>query len=401
MNFYSIRLTACVAVAVLSSACSSPSSTGPTGGTGSSSGSPASSGASDATSGSGSPSGSGAPDAGASPASCAPGGPGLTNCGASSESCCASLAVQGGTYDRTFDYDSAGALALAVDGGATNLANPATVSGFRLDKYIATVGRFRQFVNYLVGGGSPPAGGSGKHTHLNGGLGLTQAGSDAGPAYETGWDAADWNQYILTGPASAGAWNTGLACNATPTWTPTAGGNENLAINCVTWYEAYAFCIWDGGFLPSEAEWEYAAAGGSQQRIFPWGSANPGTGSQYAIYGDYYAGKAYAFAPVGTATLGAGLWGQLDLLGEVFEWNLDWFAAYATPCTDCANLSATAPGRVVRSIGPGGSVGPFGPGSSLVLADCSSGCATSVTRGPVPPGTAYNGNTSVRCARTP
>ena len=73
------------------------------------------------------------------------------------------------------------------------------------------------------------------------------------------------------------------SCSPYSTWTNTASTQENLPINCVNWWESYAFCIWDGGFLPSESEWEYAAAGGSQQREYPWGSAAPGTGNQYAI----------------------------------------------------------------------------------------------------------------------
>jgi formylglycine-generating enzyme required for sulfatase activity len=137
------------------------------------------------------------------------------------------------------------------------------------------------------------------------------------------------------------------------TWTNAAGSKETLPIDCVNWYEAYAFCIWDGGFLPSEAEWEYAAAGGKQQREYPWGSTDPGTNSQYAIYGCYYPnGSATpvgdagvvcsglsSIAPVGTAALGAGLWGQLDLAGNLWEWNLDWYATYVDPCADCACLT--------------------------------------------------------------
>jgi formylglycine-generating enzyme required for sulfatase activity len=174
---------------------------------------------------------------------------------------------------------------------------------------------------------------------LNNSNGLTATGG----GYERGWDAANWNNDVA--PT-----NADLACNPYfATWTSTVGSQENLPINCVNWYEAYAFCIWDGGFLPSEAEWEYAAAGGSEQREYPWGSTDPGTGNQYAIHGDGTGGCDYPstsvclgvanIAPVGTATLGAGLWGQLDLAGEVTEWNLDTWDLYVDPCTDCANFT--------------------------------------------------------------
>ena len=79
--------------------------------------------------------------------SCQGGGPGLTDCGSNRESCCTSLEVTGGTYYRTYDFDAFGNPSLSADGGATGLADPATVSSFRLDKYLVTVGRFRQFVN--------------------------------------------------------------------------------------------------------------------------------------------------------------------------------------------------------------------------------------------------------------
>jgi formylglycine-generating enzyme required for sulfatase activity len=237
--------------------------------------------------------------------------------------------------------------------GPTGEADPANISGFRLDKYLVTVGRFRQFVTAWNGGsGYTPPAGSGKHTHLNGGKGLANSGSSG--SYETGWLASDDSNVA---PTDA---NLTTYCSPFTTWTSSAGTQENLPISCVNWFEASAFCIWDGGFLPSEAEWEYAAAGGSQQREYPWGSTAPGTacpgsGCQYAIYGCYYPNGSGSctngsgvtnIAPVGTATLGAGLWGQLDLAGEMWEWNLDWYATYA-PCTDCAYLT-TASTRALR-----------------------------------------------------
>jgi formylglycine-generating enzyme len=218
-----------------------------------------------------------------------------------------------------------------------------------LDKYLVTVGRFRQFVSAWSGGaGYRPPAGSGRHSHLNGGKGLADSASPG--SYETGWVASNDGNIALT--------SANLGCAGIPgdtaTWTDAAGSQEDLPIKCTNWYESYAFCIWDGGFLPSEAEWEYAAAGGSQQREYPWGSTDPGTANEFAIYGCFYPSGSGScalgvgnIAPVGTAAQGGGMWGQLDLAGELYEWTLDSFAAYVDPCVDCAYLS-TASDRVVR-----------------------------------------------------
>ena len=53
---------------------------------------------------------------------------------------------------------------------------------------------------------------------------------------------------------------------------------------------------------------------------------------------------------VGTKPGGNGKWGHADLAGNVWEWNLDWYATYAATCSDCANLT-NASGRVGRGGG--------------------------------------------------
>jgi formylglycine-generating enzyme required for sulfatase activity len=306
----------------------------------------------------------------------------MTNCGAASESCCKSLEVTGGTYYRT--YVNSGS-------GPTGEADPATVSGFQLDKYLVTVGRFRQFVDaWNNGAGYAPPAGSGKHTQLNGGLGL--ANSASAGTYETGWVAANDGDVAPTNANLTG-------CGPISTWTNAASSQENLPINCVNWYEAYAFCIWDGGFLPSEAEWRYAAAGGSQQLAYEWGStvpgtACPGTGCEYAIYDCYDPSGSGTcsttsplnIAPVGTAMLGAGLWGQLDLDGELTQWTLDLWAHYVDPCTDCAYV-------------PGGTAGGAVYGGAS-FHDTLAGLLTWTRDGSFPPAWGLD-DMGFRCARAP
>jgi hypothetical protein len=88
------------------------------------------------------------------------------------------------------------------------------------------------------------------------------------------WDVA-WNASL---PVDAAALTAAVKCNSTwQTWSDSPGtpSAESHPMNCINWYEANAFCIWDGGRLPSEAEWNYTAAGGSQQRQYPWGATAP------------------------------------------------------------------------------------------------------------------------------
>jgi formylglycine-generating enzyme required for sulfatase activity len=261
---------------------------------------------------------------------------------AGSSDCCGSFEVPGGTFYRSYDD---------VNAVYMSQASPATVSGFRLDAYEVTVGRFRAFVNAVANGWRPGAG-DGKHSHLNGGSGLANVGQADAGAFENGWDAS-WTSNLAS---SVAGWDSALGCQSAQgaaSWTASPGGNEHQPINCITWYEAYAFCIWDGGFLPSEAEWNYAASGGSEQRVYPWSSPATSTTIDCA-HANYSPMGTPPCSATGTTNVGSdspsgdGKWGQADLAGNVWEWTLDSYAPYVTPCTDCSNVEPPLSSRVQR-----------------------------------------------------
>ena len=293
-------------------------------------------------------------------------------CGPSgTDSCCNSLVIPGGTYYRSYDT--------ARDEESGTRDFPAMLSRFRLDKYEVTVGRFRAFVD--AGSGtqaSPPTTGAGAHALITG----------------SGWDAA-WNTSLET---SSEALKTEVKCKGTiPTWTDTPGGNESRPINCITWFEAMAFCAWDGGFLPTEAEWNYAATGGNAQRAYPWSEDLNTLDGMHASYrdgtdcvGDGMPGCALTdLVAVGTKPSGNGRWGQSDLAGNVFEWTLDWWAeTYQLPCVDCADITPSVRPEDATRVFRGGSF--YGVATDLRTAKRRN--TTPINR---------DGGIGVRCARAP
>jgi formylglycine-generating enzyme required for sulfatase activity/serine/threonine protein kinase len=134
-------------------------------------------------------------------------------------------------------------------------------------------------------------------------------------------------------------------------------------INCVDWDMADKFCREQGGRLPTEAEWEFAARG-PDGRKYPWGDDDPSAdrlnacGRECVLWGAKNGVEEKAMydaddgfpntAPVGSFPKGASRYGVQDVVGNVWEWVADWYAAYGAEEQKSPSGPPTGTEKVIR-----------------------------------------------------
>ncbi len=176
-----------------------------------------------------------------------------------------------------------------------------TVSTFALDAFEVTVDRFRAFWRERMASASPSV------------LRANPIRYRDNPAIA--WGAAAQDPLPLDS-----------SCN----WSMTDASATAHPMNCIDWWLAQEFCTWDGGRLPTEAEWEYAARGRAVSglvagRVYPWGSTPPSSTCDLTHWNYCPGTDGRRTRRVDAFASSAGLYG---LAGSLLEWTADNYGTY-------------------------------------------------------------------------
>ncbi len=134
-------------------------------------------------------------------------------------------------------------------------------------------------------------------------------------------------------------------------WRDPKFNHPDQPVTSVSWFEAVAYCAWLSERtgkpfrLPTEAEWERAARGGLEAKLYIWGDEPPHTQPRYA--------ELWGTGPERVGGRPPNGFGLYDIAENVHEWCADWYDANYYSVSPPRNPRGPAAG--VRRASRGGS----------------------------------------------
>ena len=161
--------------------------------------------------------------------------------------------------------------------------------------------------------------------------------------YETDAEKFDWS-FVFAGllkkkktrhrPHPKNPWWLGVKGAS---WKHPCGSGSDIKkimdhpVTHVSWNDAHAFAKWAEKELPTEAQWEYAARGGLQSRLYPWGDElNPNGEHRCNIWQGHFPNNNTCmdghFATAPAKSFPPNDFGIYNMIGNVWEWCSDWWS---------------------------------------------------------------------------
>jgi iron(II)-dependent oxidoreductase len=175
-------------------------------------------------------------------------------------------------------------------------------------------------------------------------MGCARGRDDERPEHRVGIDAFEMAVF-QTRNRDFAAFMEATGHPAPPNWNQPDFAHPDHPVIAVSWFEAQKYCEWLSQStgrsyrLPTEAEWEWAALGGSGPRLYPWGDEDPLTRVEYQRR---WSGEVRGPLPVGQGEPNG--FGIYDLCENVHEWCADWYKPGYYASSESRNPAGPATG---------------------------------------------------------